>query len=126
MLRGTALLVALAVLAAGCGGGGKKAASTTTPCVSPKAAKAIVRIDRDIAAIRASASKNRVAAVSAGTDRFMNDVFTAPISNVQRNRFIDHAAAALQGTCPDCFQALEANRPIVTMVHENHTGNCQK
>ena len=123
MIRGTALLLALVVLAAGCGGGTKAAEK---PCVSPKAARAIVRIDHDIAAIRASASKNRVAAVSAGTDRFMNDVFTAPISNVQRNRFIDHAAAALQGTCPDCFQALEANRPIVTMVHENHTGNCQK
>ena len=124
MLRGTALLVALVVLAAGCGGGGTKKVSQR--CVSPRAAKAILRIDRDIAAIRANAAANRVAAVSAATDRFMNDAFTAPISNLQRNRFIDHAAAALQGTCPDCFQALEANRPIVTIVHGSHSGDCQK
>lgn len=108
MLRGAALLAAV-LLAAGCGGHPKTA---TKPCVSPKAARAIVRINRDIATIRRNASANHVAAVSTATDTFMNDVFTAPISKLQQNRFIDHAAAALQGTCPDCFQALEANRPI--------------
>jgi hypothetical protein len=122
VLRGIALLAAIALLA-GCGGGAKTAKA---PCVSPKAARAIGKINRDIEAIRTNAAANHVAAVSSATDRFMNDVFTVPISKLQQNRFIDHAAAALQGTCPDCFQALEANRPIVTIVHENHTGDCQK
>jgi hypothetical protein len=120
-MRGIAVILAVALLA-GCGGSGKK----TAPCLSPKAAKAIVRINRDIAAIRANASANRLAAVSTATDRFLHDVFTAPISKLQQNRFIDHAAGALEGACPQCFQALEASRPIVTIVHERHAGDCQK
>ncbi len=127
MLRGLALVLAVAALA-GCGGTAHKAAAppAAKPCVSPKAKKAIVRIERDIAAIHAAAAANKAAVVSHDTDVFMNDVFTAPISGLQQNRYIDRAAAALQGVCPDCFQALEANRPIVTIAHENHKGNCSK
>jgi hypothetical protein len=123
--RGVAFLAAVAVLA-GCGSTSHVTKPPAKPCISAKAARAIVRIDRDIAIIRTNASANHLTAVSAATDRFMNDVFTAPISKVQQNRFIDHAAAALEGTCPQCFQALEANRPIVTIVHEAHNGDCQK
>ncbi|MHB8471119.1 MAG: hypothetical protein ACYDCH_15400 [Gaiellaceae bacterium] len=60
------------------------------------------------------------------TDAFLHDVFVAPIDDVTRNRLIDHAAAALVGTCEQCLQALEANRPIVAMAHESHHGDCQK
>jgi hypothetical protein len=30
---------------------------------------------------------------------------------------IDHAAALLHGSCEQCFQALEAERPIVNIAH---------
>ena len=105
MLRGVGL--ALCVLAlAGCGGGHKAA-----KC-SPRVLRALTRLQHDVSAIR-NAKNDTV--VSNATDRFMNDVFTLPIDNLTRNREIDHAAAALAGRCPQCFQALEANRPIITI-----------
>ena len=106
MFRGVGL--ALCVLAlAGCGGGGHK----TVKC-SPKVVRALARLDHDVSAIRNATSS---AAVNHATDRFLNDDFTLPIDNLTRNRMIDHAAAALAGRCPQCFQALEANRPIITV-----------
>lgn len=91
---------------AGCGGG-----HTAAKC-SPTVVHALMRLQQDVSAIRNAPSG---AAVSRATDRFMNDVFTMPIDNLTRNREIDHAAAALTGRCPQCFQALEANRPVVTI-----------
>lgn len=135
MLRGAVLtlLLAAALLAAGCGGGAKPAATPKPrPCVDPAAARALTRIQADLAALRKAAKlpvRDHLqgnAAVNRATDAFMRDVDTAPISNVRRNRLIDHAAAALLGACEQCFQALEADRPIVTMVHSSHRGNCQK
>jgi len=105
VIRGVGL--ALCVLAlAGCGESHKAA-----KC-SPKVTRALVRLDRDVAAIRGATTS---AAVNHATDRFLHDVFTLPIDNLTRNRMIDHAAAALTGRCAQCFQALEANRPIVTI-----------
>jgi hypothetical protein len=51
-------------------------------------------------------------AINAATDRFLNDVALAPISNLQRNRLIDHAMAAVGTHCEQCFQAFESARPI--------------
>ena len=42
--------------------------------------------------------------------------------DLARNRLIDHAAGALVGECEQCFQALEAARPIVKMAH---SGACR-
>jgi hypothetical protein len=39
-------------------------------------------------------------------------VATAPVDNLVRNRMIDHAAAIVSPVCEQCFQALEAARPI--------------
>jgi hypothetical protein len=81
----------------------------------------VARVDADIAAIaRASALPTHDVlkggpAVNRATDRFLHDVFTAPLDNLTRNRLIDHAAAALAGSCTQCFQALEADRPVVTI-----------
>jgi Mg-chelatase subunit ChlI len=72
-------------------------------------AAALAKIQRDTAALRRAKTE---AAMSTLTDRFLLHVATAPISNLQRNRLIDHAAAAVAVTCPQCFQALEAARPI--------------
>jgi hypothetical protein len=128
VLRGTALLICVLLLAA-CGSGSKTAAKN---CTSPKAAAALRKIRADTAAIRAAANlpvKDTLkgnAKVSHATDRFLLDVETAPIDNLQRNRLIDLAAAALVGSCEQCFQALEAERPIVTMAHSPHHGDCPK
>ena len=130
VLRGTALLVCVLLLAA-CGSGAKTAVHAKS-CTSPKAAASLRRIRADTAAIRAAANlpvKDTLkgnAAVSRATDRFLLDVETAPIDNLQRNRLIDLAASALVGSCEQCFQALEAERPIVTMVHGAHHGDCPK
>ena len=54
-------------------------------------------------------------AVNVATDRFLNDVALAPIGNLKRNRLIDHAAGTLSGACEQCFQALEASRPVINI-----------
>lgn len=119
-----------ALLLAACGGSGRTSASK--PCVSPKAARALKRIHADTAAIRAAANLPTKSAldgnpaINRATDRFLLDVETAPLDNLTRNRLIDFAAAALVGACEQCFQALEAERPIVTIVHSPHKGDCPK
>jgi hypothetical protein len=83
-----------------------------------KAARANERLLADVAALKRAArlpTENRLdgnAAINRATDRFLKDVALAPIDNKQRNRLIDHAAGALVGACEQCFQALEAARPI--------------
>lgn len=112
------LALGLGVVAAGCGGSGARPAAGPR-CTTPRTARALARVQRDVAAIRRAALTVRAGqtfdgndAVNKATDRFMLDVSTAPISNLQRNRLIDHAMSALVGSCEQCFQALEANRPI--------------
>jgi hypothetical protein len=128
VLRGTAAVALVLVLAA-CGGSSPRHAAA---CTSPRTARALVRVNKDVAAIRKAAAlptKDTFkgnAAVNRATDTFMNDVFTLPLDNLTRNRLIDHAAAALAGSCSQCFQALEANRPIITIAHTGHKGNCRK
>ena len=61
------------------------------------------------------------AAVNAATDRFLLDVAKGKVDLLVKNRFIDHAAAALVGSCELCFQALEASRPIPSI---GHGGRC--
>jgi hypothetical protein len=126
----TAAVTLLAVLAAGCGGGGSGKGRATNAATAGHVSKrcairaatikrSLAKIDRDITRIRTAArtvptsqSDNGNAAVNKATDAFLLHVSTAPITNLQRNRLIDHAAAALVGSCNLCFQALEANRPI--------------
>jgi hypothetical protein len=97
------------------------AAPTTTaaaPATCADVKAALAKIDRDLAAVRRAAklpTKNTLDgnhAINVAIDRFLDDISLAPISNIQRNRLIDRAAAAVTGVCEQCFQALEANRPI--------------
>jgi len=112
LVIGTCAILCLAA----CGTAQPKAkAPVTTRCVSPKA---IAKLDADITAMRRAAAlptKNTLlgnAAINRATDRFLNDVSLAQITNLKRNRMIDHAAGTLAGACEQCFQALEAARPI--------------
>lgn len=110
-----ALLIAFGLLApTACGASSRPAAqpapttaSSTTQC--RKQAAALTRIHRDLAAMQHASTE---ATMSTLTDRFLLHVSTAPLTNLQRNRLIDHAAAAVSIKCPQCFQALEAERPI--------------
>jgi hypothetical protein len=112
------ILACAACCLTACGSAHKAAAppaQTKTTCVSPKA---ITKLNADIAAMRRAASlptKNTLdgnPAINHATDRFLNDVDLAHITNLARNRMIDHAAGTLAGACEQCFQALEAARPI--------------
>ncbi len=112
---------------AGCGGG----AQTSTTCTSPKQVRALAQLRTDVAALRRAAAHpgpdtlHGNAAVNHATDRFLLDVATAPVDPLVRNRMIDHAAAALLGACEQCFQALEAQRPIPAIAHAHQGEACR-
>src|SRR5205085_9908937 len=103
-------------LLAGCGG-------TKQGCRNPRQSKALAQLNADLTAIKKAAALPVKDSLKGGpeinraTDRFLLHVETAPIDNLQRNRLIDHAAALLLGSCTQCFQALEAERPVVTIAH---------
>jgi hypothetical protein len=106
VLRTVVLVCCGALSLSACGSAAKPKATAVKQCVSPRA---IAKLNADIAALRRAKS---IAATNRATDRFLLDVATAPITNLKRNRMIDHAIGALGGTCEQCFQALEAARPI--------------
>jgi hypothetical protein len=118
VLRGLLAAACIALSLPACGGSGTPSTSSTTRCTSAQTVQANKRLSADINALKRAArlpTKNRLtgnAATNRATDRFLNDVALAPIDNKQRNRLIDHAAGALIGACEQCFQALEAARPI--------------
>jgi len=122
VLRGTALLALLAFCLAACGSTTAAKAPAQAPTqrqkVCPNQQRALVKLNGDLAALRRAAklpTKNHLIgnhAINVATDQFLYDVATAPIDNLRRNRLIDHAMAALVGSCEQCFQALEAGRPI--------------
>ena len=127
---GLPLFLVLAFAAAGCGGGhsASRSATTTTTtttrsCRTAATARAEARLRTDVARIRrASRLKTRDSfkgnpAINAATDRFLLDVAQAPIALLAKNRLIDRAAGALEGECAQCFQALEAARPIPAIAH---------
>ncbi|HZR95226.1 MAG TPA: hypothetical protein VFA56_06000 [Gaiellaceae bacterium] len=105
--------VAAVLCLAACGGG---TSATTQPhrATCPRTARALAKLNADIAAIRHAArtTPENSPQINAATDRFLLHVATAPISNLKRNRMIDHAMGALSGQCEQCFQGLEAARPI--------------
>jgi hypothetical protein len=128
------VIVLGAVALAGCGGGTSSSrpaakTATATTCRSAAAVRARARLRADVAAIRRAAglktndTQNGNAAINTATDRFLLDVARAPIDLLAKNRFIDRAAAALVGACAQCFQALEAERPIPSIAHSGRCGS---
>jgi hypothetical protein len=125
------VLLPLVLCLAACGSDSRHSASrsTTRACTDTRAARDLARLRADVAAIRAAARKPTKdtlmgnAAVNRATDRFLLDEGTAHVSLLVKNRFIDHAAAALVGSCQQCFQALEAGRPIPAISHAGRCGS---
>jgi hypothetical protein len=130
-------LLGVALGLAGCGGSKpaaqtttRSAARSTTVCHTTAEIHALAKLDRDLAALRAAGRirvKDRLLggpAVNRLTDRFLLDLAHAPISNLERNRLLDHAAAAVIANCQQCFQAFEAARPIPSIAHEHSGSGC--
>lgn len=116
MLR-VALALGAVLFVAGCGGGSHAATGGgTKPCPGTK--QAVAKLHRDVRALDAASSlptKSTLKgnhAINVATDRFLRDVELSPLDNVQRNRQFDLAIGALHGSCEQCFQAFEAERPI--------------
>ena len=120
MLRAVAILSCAALCLAACGGSKHSSQGTTTvgSCVN---AAAMTRLHADVAAIKRASNlptKNQLdgnPAINKATDRFLHDVDTAPIDNKRKNRMIDFAMGSLANQCEQCFQALEAERPTISL-----------
>ena len=111
-----------AVVLIGCGG------HTVTPGASGPSNKVLLsqdrqetRLLRDVELIRAearttpAASPKGTPALRRLTARFLGDYNrSSAIPRLRKNRMIDHAVGALAGACDQCFQQLEAIRPIVS------------
>ncbi len=111
-----------AFVLAGCGG------HTVSPGVSVPSNKVLLsrksqeaQLFRDVALIRAEARGTKTSTLKGTpalrrlTARFIEDYNrSSAIPRLRKNRMIDHAVGALAGMCDQCFQQLEAMRPIVT------------
>ena len=113
-------------LVAGCGGSEHvaRAPTTTAPTTTARSplVRALVRDYRrlgiDVVRMRAEAAKVHrgtllgTPGLRRTTARFIEDLEGSHLSAKARNREIDHAAAAVATSCEQCFQQLEAVRPI--------------
>ncbi|HEX7310383.1 MAG TPA: hypothetical protein VF232_04325 [Gaiellaceae bacterium] len=118
------------VLVAGCGGGNDapKPSTTTAPTTTARSplVRALVRDYRrlgiDVARMRAEAAKVHrgtllgTPGLRRWTARFIEDLERSHLSPKASNREIDHAAAAVATSCEQCFQQLEAIRPILQIA----------
>ena len=110
LVRGCLVLVLLA-LAAGCGGASSK---QSVACHSDpaQAKRSLPALRADIAAIRRARGHD---ATSRVTDRFITRLEHSGLSLTTENRLIDLAITGMLGKCHDCFEALEALRPIPSL-----------
>ena len=119
--------MSLLALAAGCGGSEHAARAPTTTAPTTTARSPLVRaLVRDYKAPRhrrgsgceprrRRSIEGRCSArpgCGGRTARFIEDLEGSHLSPKARNREIDHAAAAVATSCEQCFQQLEAIRPI--------------
>ena len=129
-LVGVAVSIALL---AGCGG--TKHSEAAPPPVTKKTAakvrtplvRALIRdyktLGADIGAMRAAAVQvhgqtlKGTPALRRTTGRFIEDLQKSHLSLKAQNRMIDHAAGAVSTSCDQCFQQLEAGRPIPQIAH---------
>jgi len=126
-------LVLLAALVSGCGGSDKKSqpapppATTATNQVRTPLVRGLIHdyktLGGDVSAMRAAALKvhgqslKGTPALRSTTGTFIEDLEQSHLSLKARNRMIDHAAGAVATSCDQCFQQLEAVRPIPQIAH---------
>lgn len=141
-----ALALVLATLVAGCGGGNAPKTAAPAPTKAPtqqsaapnpfpddpqilartttqKQRRALDLLARDIARMRTASADSTAhtlkgtPATRKATSGFINHLESSTIDDLSKNRLIDHAAAAVAPTCDQCFQQLEAMRPIPAIAH---------
>ena len=120
------------VLLTGCGGSNRPAAApppptTTAAKVRTPTVRALIRDYRtlgvDVAAMRAAAAKvhgqtlKGTPTLRRTTGAFIEDLEKSHLTLKAQNRMIDHAAGAVATSCDQCFQQLEAVRPIPQIAH---------
>jgi hypothetical protein len=126
MVKAVAVIVlGLATIAAGCGSSQNQAAPST-PRETPKNCTIhtarqraeLKQLHADVASMRRAAAPVKkqtlmgTAATRAATDRFIRHVDASRLPVFVKSRMIDHAAAAVSSACEQCFQQLEAGRPV--------------
>jgi hypothetical protein len=123
--------VALIALLAGCGGGKHPEAAPAPPTATTKVrtpeVRALIRdyrtLGADVRAMRAAAAKvhgptlKGTPALRTTTGTFIEHLQKSHLSLKAQNRMIDHAAGAVATSCDQCFQQLEAMRPIPQIAH---------
>jgi hypothetical protein len=93
-------------------------------------ARSLARLAADVRSLRKAADlpvPNKLTGnptVSRLTDRFLHDLALSPVDEVSKNRLIDHAMGATVGACEQCFQALEAARPIPGIKEHGRGAGC--
>jgi hypothetical protein len=113
-----AAALAVTALAAGCGSTSHNSETTRAITLNPNCANRPVtaaqkRAYRRILPLLAQMKRAKTHdAESRLTDRFLLAEETSGLSAYVRNRLIDHAVGLATPKCQDCFQALEAARPI--------------
>jgi hypothetical protein len=123
---GVALVLAVV---AGCGG--SKHAQLTPPATTRTGRTPLVRalihdyrvLGTDVAAMRHEAQKVKrgtllgTPGLRRATATFIEHLEKSHLTLKARNREIDHAAGAVATSCEQCFQQLEAIRPIPQIAH---------
>jgi hypothetical protein len=135
------LLIAVAL--AGCGGGATRNGASSSQqqqqqksasvypddpqllarATTPTQRQDLERLWRDTQAVRTAAAATHGRSLKGGkrvrraTSRFIEDLDASQIDDLSKNRAIDHAAAAVAVVCDQCFQQLEAIRPIPAIAH---------
>jgi cytochrome c556 len=128
--KSVAAAILVAVVIAGCGGKSDTSVApsrTTTEHVRTPLVRALIRdykvLGGDVQAIRVQALKVKsgtllgTPGLRRTTARFIEDLEKSHLSLKARNREIDHAAGAVATSCEQCFQQLEAVRPIPQIAH---------
>jgi hypothetical protein len=122
-------LVVATLLLAGCGssapaGAPEPAASPPAPVVrTPRQQRDLARLSADVRAIRRAAAKADhvtlmgTPALQRTTGAFLDRLDRSSLEPKMKNRMIDFAASAAAGSCEQCFQMLEAARPIPEIAH---------
>jgi hypothetical protein len=126
------LATSIVLVLAGCGGSqhadvAHTVATTTTAHVRTPLVRALIRdykvLGMDVRAMRGAALKvheqslKGTPALRRTTGAFIEDLQKSHLSLKAQNRMIDHAAGAVATSCDQCFQQLEAMRPIPQIAH---------
>jgi hypothetical protein len=144
-MRTVICAVAVALVATGCGGSQNTPAAEPPVATAPAQPaandpfpddpqilartttaaqrRALERLAHDIAAMRSASARapddtlKGTPAARRTTSRFIVHLEQSTIDDLSKNRLIDHAAAAIASVCDQCFQQLEAMRPIPAIAH---------